>query len=211
MIMRRATIFFLLLMPLTLLASTDREWRFRVYLDDREIGYHHFRLSGEDGRKTMSTEARFDVTFLSIPLFRYRHDNHEVWERNCLTRIDSVTNSNGDRTRLEGHHGINGFTIDSGAEDTSVLPGCVGSFAYWNRDLLQRDMLLNPQSGEYAKAELQYLGLNEVKSKGHNSPAHHYLLKTRAGDIELWYSDDNHWLALQSRLDGGKVLRYVIE
>ena len=31
--------------------AADREWRFRVFLDNKEIGYHEFRLQEQDGQQ----------------------------------------------------------------------------------------------------------------------------------------------------------------
>ena len=91
--------FLFVLMPVAGSSSIEREWRFRVYLDEREIGHHHFSLIREGQEERLATEAKFDVTFLKIPFFTYRHDNIERWSGSCLQQIDSSTNQNGTEYR----------------------------------------------------------------------------------------------------------------
>jgi len=42
-------------------ASSSREWRFEVFLDDKPIGFHTFRLSDSGATRELRGEARFDV------------------------------------------------------------------------------------------------------------------------------------------------------
>ena len=63
----------IVILPAVAPASTLRTWEFRVLLDGREIGAHRFALSEVDGVQELSSEARFDVRFLFINAWRYRH------------------------------------------------------------------------------------------------------------------------------------------
>jgi hypothetical protein len=36
-------------------------------------------------------------------------------------------------------------------------------------------------------------------------------IKARDMQIDLWYSEDNQWLALQSPTEGGRLLRYELQ
>ena len=78
-------------LPLHTSANTEREWNFRVYLEDREIGYHRFHLTQHGTGSEIVSEARFEVTFMKIPFFRYRHRNVETWNDQCLASISSTT------------------------------------------------------------------------------------------------------------------------
>ena len=59
--------------------AADREWRFRVFLDNKEIGYHEFRLKERDGQQLLETEANFEYKLLFIKLYEYTHENSEIW------------------------------------------------------------------------------------------------------------------------------------
>jgi hypothetical protein len=198
------------LLPLTAGASAEQEWRFRVYLDDREIGHHHFKLTRDGMEERLATQAKFDVTFLKIPLFSYRHDNVERWSDKCLEQISSNTDQNGKQYRVEGLATGEGFHVQTNSGEQK-LPACISTFAYWDKSFLQRDRLLNSQTGEYLAVEVDYLGEKPLTLQAADVQAHHYRLTANKLDIEVWYSRDNQWLALQSTTEGGRLLRYVAE
>lgn len=187
-----------------------QEWRFRVFLDDSEIGYHHFQLTENGSATQLISKAEFDVTFLKIPVYTYRHENTENWNSGCLQSIASVTDENGEHYRVAGNSGADGFRV-TGAEGEAILPACISTFAYWDKSFLQRASLLNSQTGEYLPVEVEYLGEQTLVTGESAAAAHRYRLGTDALELELWYSQEGHWLALQSTVDSGRLLRYVME
>jgi hypothetical protein len=198
-------------LPAALHAGVEtREWRFRVFLDDSEIGYHHFHLTENGTATRLTSNAAFDVTLLKIPVFTYRHENTEHWNSGCLQSITSVTDDNGERYRVDGDAEDNGFRLTT-ADREALLPACISTFAYWDRSFLQHRQLLNPQTGEYLPVEVEYLGERTFRTGAATVAAHSYRLDTDDLAMELWYAQDGHWIALQSTLDGGRLLRYVIE
>ena len=78
------------------------EWNFRVYLDDNEIGYHHYRIVDDGAMQKVISEAEFEVKFLFITAYRYEHYNEETWRGECVAEISSMTDANGERFRVEG-------------------------------------------------------------------------------------------------------------
>jgi len=187
-----------------------KEWRFRVFLDDSEIGYHHFRLTETGSVTRLTSKAEFDVTFMKIPVFTYRHENIENWNSGCLESITSVTNENGTHYRVEGGAEDHGFQLAATAGE-AVLPACISTFAYWDKSFLQHGNLLNSQTGEYLPVEVEYLGEHTLDTGEPDALAHRYRLDADDLDLELWYSQEGHWLALQSTVDSGRLLRYVLE
>lgn len=198
------------LLPLTAYATTEQEWNFTVYLDDAPIGYHDFSVKHAEGYHTMSTRARFDVTFLKIPLFKYRHQNVEQWNNRCLESITSTTDQNGTLFRVDGATTDTGFRISANGVDVT-LPSCVSTFTYWDKSFLQHTRLLNSQTGEYLEVDVEDLGKQSVMVSNTSVPADRYRLTADDLDIELWYSSDGQWLGLESTTGKGRRLRYVIE
>jgi hypothetical protein len=197
-------------LPLVANSSVEQEWRFRVYLDDREIGHHHFSLTRDGEQERLATEADFKVTLLKIPVFRYRHDNVERWNGECLQQITSSTDQNGTVYRVQGQATDKGFQVTTKSGEQQ-LPACISTFAYWDRGFLQRERLLNSQTGEYLDVDVAYLGEKPLPEDGDTRQGHHYRLTAKQLDIEVWYSDDDQWLALQSTTESGRLLRYVAE
>jgi hypothetical protein len=199
-----------LLVPLAASAGTGKEWRFRVFLDEREIGYHHFHLSQDGPETELLARAEFEVTFLRIPLFSYRHENSEIWIGQCLQNISATTVENDERFRVEGAADGEGFRLST-RNGEQTLPACVSSFAYWNKAFLEHDRLLNPQTGEYLDVETRYHGEQTIRVRDQDTAAHHYRLTIGESDIDLWYSREGQWLALESTTRGGRLLHYRIE
>lgn len=182
----------------------DREWHFDVLLDGKLIGGHDFIVSGTDDAVQVLSRAHFLVRVLRVPVYRYEHEDHERWRGGCLLQIDATTSDNGRRSRVQGTAGASGFTL-SGPHGASSWPGCVRSFAYWDRRLLGAQRLLNAQTGEY-----QPVRITRTVDAGAAPGAEHYHLEGSGFHIELWYGADGAWRALESQTEQGKILRYEI-
>ena len=201
----------LLLVAGSLSASqeTSRNWNFAVFLDDSEIGYHTIRVTDTGDAEEVFSEASFDVRFLFINAFRYRHNNTERWVDGCLQEIDSTTDSNGKRFEVTGERADGRFLLET-EEMATELPQCVMSFAYWNPSFLQQQKLLNPQSGEYLDVTVKDLGQQRIQARGELTPAKLYSVAARGMELKVWYSTDNEWLALESLAKGGRTIRYEL-
>jgi hypothetical protein len=189
-------------------AATPREWRFDVFLGHRAIGTQVVQVTDEGTRKRVTTEARFDVNILFVNAYSYRHRNEEIWEGGCLASIESTTDDNGKPFRVKGTSGTDGFAVETRTA-RSTLPSCVRSFAYWNPDYLKAQRLLNAQTGEYEDVILRPLGDETLDVRGEPRPARRYALEGPKLRIDLWYSPDDDWLALESSSKGGRTIRYV--
>jgi hypothetical protein len=190
------------------IADDGRAWRFNVYLDKKLIGWHTFELNPAAG--TLRSEARYDVKFLFLTAYSYAHEATEVWDGPCLQRLKAQTDDNGAVSSLEGLRDGDGFVVEARAK-REQLPACVQSFAYWDPSILNAKRLLNAQTGEYVEVETTHLGRQQIRLRGEPVPAQAWRIKARDLQIDLWYSDNNEWLALQSPMEGGRVLRYEMQ
>lgn len=184
-------------------------WRFKVYLDDQEIGYHHFYLDGNGSLRQLRSVASFEYRLMFIRLFHYEHENREVWNGDCLLSLDSQTDSNGDQHKVDGQAAAGGFQV-SGNTGDAVLPECVMSFAYWNPAFLEQSRLLNTQDGQFLDVEISDPVFEELEVRGKAQPSYRYRLAAGALNLDLWYSTDHEWLGLKSEVRGGRELRYEL-
>jgi hypothetical protein len=182
---------------------------FDVFLDGKKIGYHRFEIDGPRSNAAVRSEASFDVKFLFVTAFSYRHSAEENWAGGCLNEIEARTDSNGKQLNVVGTRTDNGFVIDTGDREAE-LPECVMTFAYWNPGFLEQPRLLNPQTGEYLDVEVEELGNDLVEIDGREIPARSVRLTARKMDITLWYSQNSEWLALESVAKGGRIIRYEL-
>jgi hypothetical protein len=184
-------------------------WRFRVYLDDREIGYHNFYLQQSEGVRVLRSEASFEYRLMFVPLFRYEHENRETWSGDCLRSIESRTDSNGEPYRVDGRAEPGYFLVDASAGQAK-LPECVMSFAYWNPAFLGQGRLLNTQNGEFLEVDISPPVAEPLTVRGEPQPSYRYRLEAGELRLDLWYSTSNEWLALESEVRGGRKLRYEL-
>lgn len=188
-------------------AGAEKQWQFRVFLDDREIGTHTVKMKPYQDLKQVSVNAEFKVKFLFITAFSYQHQTEEVWKGSCLTDIQSTTNNNGDNLFVRKQPSEANFKIVT-HEGEQELQGCVRSFAYWDPDLLKADKLLNTQTGEYETVEVIELGQNNIDIDGEQVSAFQYRLSMEDKSVDLWYSQDKQWLALKSETEDGYQISY---
>ena len=188
--------------------ATEKSWHFKVLLDDSEIGRHTFSLRQKNESTHVSVKADFDVKFLFISVYKYEHQNEEIWRGECLASIHSNTNDNGELFSLRGESIGNTIRVETSA-GTEHFEGCIKTFSYWDPDFLNSKHLLNAQTGELVAVEVEKLGVTTIQVQGNNTRANHYRLITDEFSIDLWYSvGDQDWLALQSTTRDGTVLKY---
>jgi hypothetical protein len=185
------------------------QWDFDVYLNDRKIGKHLFKVSESAGIKQVQSEAKFKYTILLIPAYRYEHSAAERWSNECLVEIDARTNANGERIEVSGERTGTGFRVLSD-NSPADLPQCVMTFAYWNPNFLEQPRLLNPQTGEFVDVTVEKLGNEMLEVRGQTVAATRFKLTAYEIDMTLWYSQDDEWLALESVAEGGHIIRYEL-
>jgi hypothetical protein len=193
--------------PLQVSATTSDEWRFQVFLDEKPIGYHHFRLDTVGDTRELRGEARFSVKLLGFTVYDYSHQNTELWLQDCLHQIEASTDDNGRELFVRGNSNGEQLLLEDNSGNRGVS-GCVMTFAYWNPEILDQQQLLNAQTGEYVDVSVQPLGEKTLQLQGREVPALHYRLSTDEDDIDLWYSSDRDWLALSTTTRGGRQLYY---
>lgn len=197
------------LAALTLATSAAAEQlRFQVYLDDRPIGEHSFRIADSGDTTRVTSRAAFDVDFLFINAYRYRHTSNEVFRDGCLRAIDATTDDNGTRYEVNGEAMGDGFRVKAGS-GVARAEGCVKTFTYWDKTFLDKRRLLNPQTGDLEQVRVQPRGRDSVEvDGGERVTAERYALETSDLTIELWYNDDLGWVGLESDTGKGKRLIY---
>lgn len=189
-------------------AESADTMKFRVWLGDREIGHHSFTVSRLGEQTRVLSQAFYNVKVLFVSVFKYQHEAREVWHGNCLDNIESFTKENGTESKLKAHKSDEGFIVQRNEETTIEANSCVGTYAYWDMQRIQRDVLMNAQTGDLDGAIVRTDGAQPMPRL--KSTAATYRIDTDDSAIRLWYSDEGHWLALQAEADG-KPLVYLNE
>ena len=190
-------------------ANADQTWKFKVYLDDKEIGEHTFTVATHQDKTHVNIKANFNVYFLFINAYQYTHKNYEIWSNQCLQSVHSITNDNGEELYVQGGYNDEQFKIQTSSGQFTT-EGCIQTFAYWNPNFLKSKKLLNAQTGELTPVAVENLGNENIIVRNKLTSASRYRLITEEFVIDLWYSENNEWLALNSTTSNGSILRYRI-
>jgi len=189
--------------------ATERQWNFRVLLDDREIGWHRYVVREQGDAVEVASEARLDVRVLFVDVYAYRHEAHERWQGDCLASLASRTETNGELERVAASSRGGDLVVD-GPGGLDRLDGCVMSFAYWNPRILGETRLLNPQTGEVLPVTVTPHGDELVTAGGQRLAATRHRLAGPGLEIDLWYAGGS-WIALEAPAAGGRRLRYELQ
>ncbi len=191
--------------------QSEDQWRFRVLLDGKTIGFHYYDVAQVGQRRVVETRAEFDVKIFFINAYRYRHSLRSTWDGGCLESLESNTDANGEAVSVIGKRSGNQFLVDSGSSETA-LPACVMNFAYWDPRILEQTSLLNPQTGEYLDVSVNRLGEQELLLDGVSVEADAYRITGKNLRIDLWYAKGTRqWIALESLTESDRVIRYERE
>lgn len=187
------------------------EWRFSVLLDGKPIGTHEFVLtSGEEGGRTLRSEARFDVKILGLTAYRYRHQAEERWQGDCLVSIASQTDDDGSKTAVSSEASPGGLRVTAvGGKQPSAaaIEGCVMSFAYWNPLLAKQDRLLDPGTGRLEDVTISSLPARSIEAKGKPVAVTGVRIAGLERPIDVWYAGER-WVGLDTEVRGGRKLTY---
>jgi hypothetical protein len=194
----------------TVAGDGTRNWNFRVYLNQDPIGYHNFSVVTHGDAHDLKSVAHYLVKVLFINAYHYDHQATESWEGNCLHHLESSSDDDGTAYTVHGQGDEHAFDVDTTKGHYSVS-GCAMTFAYWNPVMLQQTHLINPETGEDVAVTINHIGEDQVQVRHAPVQAQHYHLHSAKLEIDLWYSDQGDWLALESALEKGRRLRYVIE
>ena len=89
------------------------------------------------------------------------------------------------------------------------ISGCVRSFAYWDRSLLEHGKL-NAQTGQTPIARLERLGDGRLVIGTTEVPVDRFALTGDDVDITLYYDASvGEWLGLRTQLRNGRALTYL--
>ena len=178
-------------------------YAFKAFLDDKPIGAHTFTVTTEGTRRTVTSDAAFEVRILGITAYRYRHHAEEAWAGDCLSGLATSTDDDGKpaSARLVRTGEMNEITAN-GARRSE--PGCLMTYAYWNPALREQTRLLNPQTGRVDAVKVERAGSGHVRVGGQDVVATDWRITGGESPIDVWISEQGAWVGLDSMVSHGR-------
>jgi len=166
-------------------AFSDRKLAFTVTRNGTPIGSHVYTFDRHGARTDVEIKTNIDFRLLSLPIYRFKHVSHEVWDGNRLIRLVSNTNDNGEPVTLDVR--AEGASLKVGGPDQAVeVDAKAVPASLWNRAVVDRQRLLDTVNGALLKISATDLGDAAVTVAGKNIPARHFRLSGEY-NRELWY------------------------
>ena len=180
-------------------------WRFRAFIDKKEVGYHSFKAYYHTSGIRLEGEAKFEYKLLGITLFSYEHAVIEEYDNNyCLQKITSDTQIKDKSLSLQGNLTPKGFAVDAPTNEIHDTQ-CIVPFAYWAPTFVAQSELLNGQTGELVPVSIYA----EIPTE--NAAETSYRVETDEMSLAVQYDATGKWVGLVSDLPAKRKLIYKLE
>nr|WP_274600014.1 DUF6134 family protein [Rhodothalassium salexigens] len=188
---------------------------FDVLRKGETIGRHEIAFKAlPDGGLAVDVSIRLKVKFAFITVYRYEHDNREVWRNGRLVALNSATNNNGTDLSVEAQWVDGGYRIVTGAGETVDVSAPDGLLAtsYWHPATPDQDRLINTQTGAVMDVTITGRGPDAVAAPADQAKqrieATRYHLSGPDLAFDLWYDADRCLakIAFQVKRDGSTIV-----
>ena len=179
---------------------------FTITRNGKPIGSHIYKFQRDGERMTVDIKTDIDFRFLSLPVYRFRHESREIWDGKQLLRLVSNTDDNGEPVTLDVR--AEGKVLKIGEEvevDAEAVPASL-----WSPLVVERHKLLDTVNGTVLATKAEDLGVETLTVGEQTISAHRYRL---SGDYErdLWYdSRDGTLVRVLFKAEDGSDVEYVL-
>ncbi len=189
--------------PLTAALPPTRDIAFAILSGDDPIGHHSvsFERNGED--IIVQIDIGIEVRFAFLTLFRYRHENREVWRDGRLVALDTWTDDDGTRLTVTARQTPAGLRIE-GADGTYLASPDIVPTSYWNPATTEQTRLLDTQSGRLLEVAIQPSGLDVMAAGPNEVPLRKYVM-TGDLNLDLWYTEHGEWAKIAFEARGSTI------
>ena len=191
--------------------ATAPRFAFDVLRKGERFGDHSITLDQREDGLHVSVSIRLKVKFAFVTVFRYEHDNHEVWRDGRLVSLSSTTNRNGTDLFVEARRVDGGYEIETkdGTTRVEAETGLMPT-SYWHPGTPDRDRLLNTQTGKVMAMSVTAGDITQVEGPGDTAiEARRYHLKSESTEFDLWYDADRCLAKIQFQApNDGSTIRY---
>ena len=189
-------------------ATTSKSMSFSVYRNGSRIGDHRLVIEQVGQRTMVDIDIAFDVKFAFVTLYRYRHNNREVWDNQGLVNFKSTTDDDGERHVVAAER-IGDMLHVAGTGSSLKVPASTLPTTYWHRSFVDTNRWIDTQAGRLINAEVVARGAETIKAAGRMIDADRFALQGDL-DLELWYQGEQ-WVKLRFTASDDSVIDYELD
>ena len=180
---------------------------FRLMRHGSEIGRHTVTFESQAEALTVRVEVDARVSFLSIPVVRYRHRALETWRGEKLATLAAETDKNGELEWVKAARTNEGLVVRGSKTARYIAPETAFATSYWNRRMLDGPMI-SLEDGVLLRPTVSLRRREAVRvASGSTVAADRYALRG-AFDVDLWYDRSEAWVGLLLTAADGSEVRY---
>ena len=177
--------------------------KFRITQDGDKLGHHSVSFRRINGDLHVNIAIDIQVRLFFLPVFSYRHRNHEIWRDGRLISLHSETDDDGDKYWVKA----------TASDDALNVEGTNGSFqapldtiptSYWSIKTIGKSVLLDTQHGKLVDVSISPAGENTLDTFNGSVDAQRYDV-TGDLNLSLWYSKSGDWVKTSFNVRGAEI------
>jgi hypothetical protein len=182
---------------------------YAVTREGSPVGLQTVEFLHEGEGLVVRTHIEIDVRFLSISLYRFRHDAEERWADGRLAAFSSSTDDDG-KQREVALVAKDGRLMGRYNDNPVDLPGDLVPASLWHPATLTATVLLDPIRGRTRDVSVADQGMEEVTAAGGEIEARHYAM---TGQItrDLWYDDEGKLVLVRFPAKDGSEITVTLQ
>jgi hypothetical protein len=177
--------------------------RFSALRDGSPFGRHEVVVQKDGARFIVNININLRVGLGPLTLFRYDHQNREVWESGKLLSLETRTDDNGEKHWVKGQAIADGFRVES-AHGQFVAPANIMTTSYWQENTVAQQQLIDTQTGQLLKVASTKAGYDSLDIDGKMIRATRYRVSGDLG-LTLWYDEHGRWVKLAFPARGSEI------
>lgn len=171
----------------------------------KPLGFQQINFSRtEAGELVVDVHIEIDFKLGPIPLFRYLHDNREIWRDGKLLSLKSKTFNNGEDVavdlKLE-----DGRYVGTGTDFADNLEAPLLSTSYFNPNFIRQNAFISSQDGRLLPSEIETLGQEVLAIRGAPVQATRFRISGKLR-IDIWYTDAGQWVQTEFSRGGNTLV-----
>ena len=177
---------------------------FDIFRNDKALGEHRVSFEKENGNTIVNINIDMQYDLGPITLFRYAHQNTEIWKGNKVLSMKSTTNDDGDDYKVDATWAKQSVNVTAN-ENTFEAAPTIFPTSYWNPVFLKSDQLLNTQKGEIEDITVTKAGTKNITIAGETITADHYKVAASI-PLDLYYDQKSkQWVGLEFEARGSTI------
>jgi hypothetical protein len=185
---------------------TTTDTKFAIMRKGEQIGTHSIELRQAGAETTVNSATSVIVKILFVTAYHYEHNSTERWIDGHLVSLNSITNDNGTKHKLDLGSKGSALLLQVDGKSTQVDKNIVPT-SLWNPAILRQSVALDSVDGKLVPITVVDDGMENITSPGR--PAHHFTINGHFKQ-DVWYDEQGRLVHAQFVGTDGSIITYEL-